>query len=319
MNILFTNAGRRTYLIEYALALNSSSNLKVSVFACDTSGLTASMLVSSDVRTFITPHVSENPEHYVSVLQAECQRYEIDVIIPLMDFELLVLSKHKEKFKSIGTEVIVSASETIKVTLDKKLCWHYCRQHGLVMPDTWFSGEMPNRNKVPLVSKRTFGSGSADLSLLLKSEHVPDAVPPDFLVQEMVKGQEYGIDVLNDLKGAFVHCCARRKVMMRCGETDKAEVVYGKQFNEIGRRISAVFQHVGNLDADFILDDSGRAFFLDFNPRFGGGYPFTHAAGFDYLRTLIELTAGLKPQLPARGKKVVGAKGVRLFVTEEGE
>ena len=319
MNLLFTNAGRRTYLIEDALALNEVNNLKVSVFVCDTSPLTASMLVRSKIKTFLTPRVSDNPEHYVSVLQVECQRHEIDVIIPLMDFELLVLSAHKEKFKAIGTEVIVSPSEIIKVTLDKQLCWHYCKQHGLDMPNTWFSGEVPNRNKVPLISKRTFGSGSVDLTLLLKSEHVPDPVPPDFLVQEMVNGQEYGIDVLNDLDGGFVHCCARRKIMMRCGETDKAEVVYGDQFNEIGRRISAAFRHVGNLDADCIIDSSGRAVFLDFNPRFGGGYPFTHAAGFDYLRTLLELLAGVRPQLPARGKRIVGAKGFKLFTMEAGE
>lgn len=96
MNILFTNAGRRTYLIEDALALGKIHDISPRVFVCDTTHLTASMLVSPDVTTFVTPRVSDSPEHYVSVLKHECKNREIDLIIPLMDFELAILAEHRE-------------------------------------------------------------------------------------------------------------------------------------------------------------------------------------------------------------------------------
>jgi len=318
MNILFTNAGRRTYLIEDALALGQIHGVVPRVFVCDTTHLTASMLVSPDVTTFLTPRVSDSPEHYVSVLKHECKKREIDIIIPLMDFELAILADHREHFNAMGTEVVVSSPEVIRSTLDKQLCWYFCEQHGLDMPDTWFSGQSTNRDKTPLISKRTLGSGSEDLAILKCKEEIPDLVPEDFLFQEMVVGQEYGIDVLNGMEGEFLHCCARRKISMRHGETDKAEVVYDELFDEIGRSISEIFRHIGNLDIDFIIDSSGKVFFIDFNPRFGGGYPFTRAAGFDYLRAIIENLVGKSPELAGRGRNIIGAKGIRLFFQEEG-
>ena len=61
-----------------------------------------------------------------------------------------------------------------------------------------------------------------------------------------------------------------KKISMRSGETDKAEVIYDRRFNELAQKISAVFKHIGNLDVDFIIDNFNDIYFIDFNPRFGG-------------------------------------------------
>ena len=75
---------------------------------------------------------------------------------------------------------------------------------------------------------------------------------------------------------------------MRSGETDKAEVIYSRKFEDLAKRISNSFKHIGNLDCDAIINKNGTVFFLDFNPRFGGGYPFTHLSGYNFLKSIIE-------------------------------
>ena len=46
------------------------------------------------------------------------------------------------------------------------------------------------------------------------------------LLQKYIKGKEYGMDILNDLNGNYLHSFTREKLLMRNGETDKAKAVY---------------------------------------------------------------------------------------------
>jgi len=74
---------------------------------------------------------------------------------------------------------------------------------------------------------------------------------------------------------------------MRAGETDKAVTVSPDKFQDIVTMISNTLPHRGNLDCDF-LELDGRLYLLEFNPRFGGGYPFTHMCGSNHVQMLVD-------------------------------
>ena len=57
------------------------------------------------------------------------------------------------------------------------------------------------------------------------------------IIQQMIKGQEYGIEILNDLEGNYVSTFAKKKVAMRSGETDIAETVETVPFEDIAKLI----------------------------------------------------------------------------------
>jgi len=319
MKLLFTNAGRRTYLIEYALELRHSFGFELEIFVSDASMHTAAMHVSREVKSFITPRVSENPERYAEFLLAECRVRNIDVVIPLMDYELPALARWMSRFKDHGINVIVSSVDVVETTLDKQRCYKFCEENRLPIPRTWYAGENTSDASVPLIMKPRFGSGSVGLVRITKSETVPDTVPEDQVLQECVAGDEYGMDVLNGLDTNFLHCAVRKKIEMRAGETDKAELVYDDRLFDLGMTVSRSFNHVGNMDVDFIIDRRGSIQFLDFNPRFGGGYPFTHEAGFNYLEALLVQYNNIPVVLKPYGRKLFGAKGIKLFTFESGK
>jgi carbamoyl-phosphate synthase large subunit len=114
------------------------------------------------------------------------------------------------------------------------------------------------------------------------------------LIQEHLLGQEYGLDIVNDLDGRYVTTFARCKLAMRAGETDRAVTVESHEFDRVGAALGRRLGHVGNLDCDVFLAED-RLHVLELNPRFGGGYPFSHVAGADLPAALIAWASGEAP------------------------
>ena len=81
----------------------------------------------------------------------------------------------------------------------------------------------------------------------------------------------------------------------------------------MAKKISRIFKHVGNLDIDFVEDINGEIYFIDFNPRFGGGYPLTHISGFNFLKAIIVLVIDKPVKFPKKKKNITLMKGISIF------
>ena len=57
------------------------------------------------------------------------------------------------------------------------------------------------------------------------------------IIQEKLIGDEYGLDVFNDLNGNFLTCVPKKKLAMRAGETDSAEIINNADLFSIGEKI----------------------------------------------------------------------------------
>lgn len=314
MKVLFTNAGRRTYLVQFALDL-AQTGYPLQVHVADCTRFSAVMHVSPAVQSHVLPPVLEHPQSYVDALLTLVQKVGIDVIFPLMDFDALWLAQHRDVLSKLGCTAVVSSSEVVERCNDKRLTFQFCRAFGLATPQCWFEADT-FRGPYPVLQKPILGYGSMGMKRIESSADVSGFVPGRDMLQELIEGDEFGLDVLNDLKGRFVAVCAKRKLLMRAGETDKAQVVEQAELNALGRHISEVFGHVGNLDCDVLQDGNGTLYCIDFNPRFGGGYPATHLAGFNYLRALLDMVRGETPSLPARPLPITVMKGISLHWCE---
>ena len=107
------------------------------------------------------------------------------------------------------------------------------------------------------------------------------------LIQEKLKGQEYGLDVINDLNTKYQNTIPKIKYAMRSGETDCAETVESDLLKSIGENLSKKLKHVGNLDVDVFIHGQ-EAYVLEMNARFGGGYPFSHMAGVNLPMAIVQ-------------------------------
>lgn len=308
MNILFTCAGRRRYLLKYFKEVIGSDG---KIVATDMQ-LSAPALTAADVKVQV-PRVYA--EDYVPKTLEICKEQKIDVLISLNDLELPILAEHKSDFEVLGVKVIVSDPAVIDVCFDKYKTAQFIESLGLKTPKTYVdyheavaaikAGEL----KFPLIVKPRWGSGSIGLEFVddleeleivyrldrkkvQKSILATASVDDNFLlIQEVIKGPEYGLDIANDLHGKNRGVSVKQKLAMRSGETDKAITVDNAQVREIGTTIGKALKHIGNLDCD-VLERDGEYYVLELNPRFGGGYPFSHEAGVNIPKAIVAWAQG---------------------------
>lgn len=304
MNILFTCAGRRTYLLKYFKEIMLPGD---KVVATDMQ-LTAPALQVADVKLQV-PAVYD--PLYIDITLNICKEQKVDALISLNDLELPILADKKARFEEIGVKVIVSDSQVIDICFDKYKTAQWVEALGLKSPKTFVrlddakvalaSGEI----SFPLFLKPRWGSGSIGLEtvedmeeleivygLLLKKVKktilATASVGDEYImIQEKLTGKEFGLDVMNDLSGRNVAVSVKQKLAMRAGETDKAVTVDLPEVCEMGAVIGRNLKHIGNLDVDIMQRANGDYCVLELNPRFGGGFPFSYEAGVNLPKAIM--------------------------------
>lgn len=299
MNILLSSVGRRPYLVRWfkeALVLNGISG---KVIAVDLDPHSPARVFADDF--FLAPRVDDDT--YVPWLRDLLLANNIELAVSINDFELSrwsALPASSEWASLIRLDLLNQSIVEDKVLMNKVL-----ESSGILIPRTW-TGERPNliaeeSSSYRFVTKGRFGSasrglrfvGRADLSQAIDSASLEvtnrygilaplqDEYAPSELVivQEEIWGTEFGLDVVCDLHRDFSCVFARRKIAMRNGETDRAESVRADEFVDVAKRIAKAVPHAGSIDVDVIRNENGDIYVIDINPRFGGGYPFSHLAG----------------------------------------
>lgn len=309
MNILITSAGRRTYLIE---AFKAALCGKGKVYAANS--VYTYTLSKADGYT-ITPLCYE--EKYIPFILQFCNSHNITHIISLLDLDEEILSRHKAEFVAIGIQLLISDTEIIKLCNDKWSTYNFLLSQGMLQPKSFIKYEevrdaLHNGTICyPIIMKPRWGIGSYgihivdnDDELRVLSRKLDNQIQQSYIkeynqteqniiFQEIIGGQEYGIEILNDLSGNYVTTFAKKKLSMRSGETDVAETVDPTLFEHAGHVISLALKHIGILDIDCFLTDDNQLFVIEMNCRFGGQYPFTHNAGANVPLQIVKWANGL--------------------------
>jgi carbamoyl-phosphate synthase large subunit len=305
MNVLLTCAGRRCFAIR---AFKQALNNRGRVLACDATWEAPALQMAD--KGFVVPSVEA--DNYVDVLLTICRDQRVRLLIPALEPELPLLATHRARFLELGTLPLVSSSEIVATCYDKLATAKFLQRCGLKVPRTYVELEAArhalSRGEItfPLVVKPRWGVGSIGLAIAEDDQELDfafkttekqiacsffaqvsaAALEEYVLIQERLSGEEYGLDIVNDLNGRHVCTFAKRKLKMRAGQTDRAITVSDEKLETFGRLIGEQLGHVGILDCDLFASEEGYRV-IDLNPRIGGGYPFSHVAGANVPSALI--------------------------------
>jgi carbamoyl-phosphate synthase large subunit len=277
--------------------------------------LSAPALQVADVKLQVPAVYDPN---YIDITLDICKKHKVNALISLNDLELPILANNKHLFEELGVKVIVSSPEVIDICFDKYKTAQWIESIGLKSPKTYIRLEDAKKAletgviSFPLFMKPRWGSGSIGLESIADMEDLDiyynilmkkikktilatASIGNEYiLIQEKLTGNEYGLDVMNDLEGNNVGVSVKQKLAMRSGETDKAITLDLPDVKKMGEQIGNELRHIGNLDVDIMQRANGDYCVLELNPRFGGGFPFSYEAGVNLPKAIIEWIKGNK-------------------------
>lgn len=333
INILFTSAGRRSYLIQFFKEALDGTGL---VHAANSEVLSPAFGVAD--KSVVSPLIYD--ETYIPFLKRYCLANDIKAIVPLFDPDLPVLAKHKAEFESMGVKVIVSDLDVVTVCNDKWRTFIFLKESGLNVPKTFINVEdalqaLQNKDiAYPVILKPRWGMGSialfeaddeSELKVFyrkikkeIKRTYLKYESAMDFensvLIQEKLPGGEYNLDIINDLAGNYQNTIVKKKFAIRAGETDCAKIVNDAGLKKFGEVLGKKLRHTADLDVD-VFCQNGTIYILEMNARFGGGYPFSHISGVNLPLAIVKWLQGdvVESNLLQEEFNVIAYKDIRVM------
>ena len=133
IRILITGVGRRVELIQSFRQAALRLNINLKLYGADMAG-TAPALAYCDYTKKVC---AMSDSRYIQELLDICVADRIDLVMPTIDTDLLVLSQNADAFEKIGTKVLVSKSDKILICRDKNNTGDFFGFCGLKAPKTY--------------------------------------------------------------------------------------------------------------------------------------------------------------------------------------
>lgn len=288
---------------------NNEDGVNVRVYACNSNP--DNLPYGLDVEgCFVVPPI-HHPDYITTVVEI-CKDNDIDIIIPNVTLELQFMADHKNDFEKHGIKVSIASSEAIKISNNKL---HLYERYPSLMPHTIattsfhdllsFDASIPYPHRLCVkLTDHCGGNGFAvldddkarDLTLFNRygenryvsyddMEHIMRNLDESILVQEYIDGKDYSISALAD--NGDVKCMVGYVGhIMSFGAIEYGEIENNYYAEVRVQDICRDLKIDGNVCFDFRIDNDGRVYLLEINPRVNASLPFVAQAGIDmqYLR-----------------------------------
>lgn len=275
--------------------LKANGERDIKIIGCDISdGPSMNLLVD---KYYQVPRYTD--DSYIDSILEICRNEHVDVFFPQISMELPYVLDRMDDFNRMGVKVAISDKETLNTANCKYKLYEFMRSKGIETPDYFLVESSKNlRDRIselgypqrPVCVKMTENSGSRGVRIirpnLSKAEAFMYEKPsslnvsldemceildecnpmPSIMAMEYLPGIEYTVDLLAD-HGKTVYIAGRRNTTssMSIAQTsvvDKIDSAY-----QICEDIVRELNLDGNIGFDFMLDEDGKPWLTDLNPR----------------------------------------------------
>ncbi|WP_041855912.1 ATP-grasp domain-containing protein [Candidatus Korobacter versatilis] len=290
--VLITSAGRRTSLLGSFVKAAQGRGWRV--LAGDRDPLAPTLYLADEGLKL--PSLSEHD--YIPCLLELVRERSIRMIVPTIDTELGLLARHADDFRKEGCVAVISSGRLIEIAGDKWLTMQEYAARAVRTPKSWLPDALPSHGLPESLFVKPRDGSASQHAYRVQSSELARKLPevPNAIVQEELRGNEITIDALIDLNGQPLHYVPRVRIRTLGGESIQGVTIAGDEIRDWiihCLNVTAELGGVGPITMQAFLTPDGPVL-SEVNPRFGGGFPLTLAAGGAYPDWLIAMVEGEK-------------------------
>ncbi len=239
---------------------------------------------------------------YIPWLVDLIRKYEVSVVIPGIEVDVIAWSEHRAAIEQSGALVLLNNPELISLCADKWLFYQRLMEANsqYAIPSSLTLNE--RLQKFPLLLKPRKGSGSKGIKIIENREGLaeyPDHLGSDFMIQPVIgtAEEEYTTSAFFDRDSRLcAHMTLKRK-LSGTGFTESAETAELDHIDTALSDLGEIFNPVGPTNFQFRLD-KGQLKLLEINPRISSATSIRMAFGYNESAMSIEFL--LRNKIPTQ-------------------
>jgi carbamoyl-phosphate synthase large subunit len=236
----------------------------------------------------VAPPRIDDPR-YVPFLRGLVDEHRVGAVVPLTDLDIHVLA-------AADLPAVTPAADVCEAMYDKYRCHELLTELGLPSPPTVLAGAEPE--SYPVMVKPRRGSGARSIHPAAdraEMEFFVGYVQEPVMIQRLMGGHEFSIDVLCDLDGRCLNAIPRTMLESRGGESIKGQVIDDRELVDLGRTVAETLRLRGPGTIQVFRDPQIGIAITDVNPRFGGAFAapmYAARPGRSYPELIVRMAAG---------------------------
>ena len=260
-------------------------------------------------RAVVYPSPHLRPSEFIDFLLKELSRVSYQMLLPMEDETLHLISRYHTEFSRLTYLPIVSF-EKLSFAQRKDKILQMAEKHGIPIPKTWYIDDISQINNLknilpyPIVIKPKMSSGSVGICYSDKPEDLMEqylSVHQRFpypLIQERIptEGSGYGASFLLDergrVKASFVHK-RLREYPVTGGASTLRESVRRDDIRDMAQVLLNALNWFGVGMVEFKVDPRDNIpKLMEINPRFWGSLSLAVEAGVNFPYLLYRMSRG---------------------------
>ncbi len=243
------------------------------------------------------PNVSEEAAEYLHFWQVIIRKYDIQLIMPGLELDMLFLDQNRDWFKAEGVQLAINSQQLIKKTENKWDFRNTLEEVGYptipsLRTDSW-SQALEKLGPPPLLLKPLRGNGSRGIVKLEDEqdfEYWRVKAAAEWMLQRVVGNadEEYTVGVFGLGEGKYIEPLIFRRRLSAAGNTLEAVVVHDHLILKSAvKNLCEYFQPIGPTNMQFRMEDN-IPYLLEINPRFSSSNSLRTSFGYNEAAMAID-------------------------------